>query len=107
MTRLSYLIPAICLGALATPASANSEETVRFAYKDDELTSTAKRQALLERIKLVSARSCDSGSPLVSHRAEEMCEDALEGEILLAIDDAALTELAEASEPRKYRAAQR
>ena len=107
MSQFKFLIPALSLAALAVPAAADEVDVVRFAYKSGELSTPAKREALLARIRLVSERSCKSTSPLISTGAQRYCADDLESEIVRAIGDEALMALADDGAPRTYRAASR
>ncbi|MGQ7829868.1 UrcA family protein [Altererythrobacter sp. Z27] len=107
MSHFKFLIPALSLAVLAAPAMAKGSEQVEFTYKTGELATPEAREALLDRIKLVSARSCQSSSPLISTGAQRYCAEELENEIVRAIGDVELMALSDVAADRKYRAASR
>ncbi len=107
MTMLKYLIPVVFVATLALPASAEEGVRVFFKYEPEELTTSDKRHALLERIKLTSKRYCATGSIWASAKSKELCKADLVDQFVVAIDDEELTVLAATSESKKYRAAQR
>lgn len=105
--RLSKLLFAPVICALSTAHIANAGEAVDFAFKESELSTQERRELLLDRIQSFSTQSCSSVSVLVTRYAAERCATDLKQQLVNAIDNDALTMLAEARAEKTYRSASR
>jgi UrcA family protein len=103
----SKVLLATAFLAMIAPHVANAGEVVKFSFRENELATPDKRELLLDRIEKASAQSCESASPLVPEVSKKRCADDLAGQFVRAIDNNALTLLAESQASATYRTARR
>lgn len=106
MKIIVYLLTAISLAA-GLPAGGNAREVVQFAFKESELSTSAKRELLLVRIEEETLQSCRSGSPGASARMVHSCASDLRDQFVEAIANPELTLLAETKTTAPLRTARR
>ena len=95
-SSLRILALAASLVAVAAPASAEEYE---FTYSPEDLTTSATRDALLQRIDSFAASACRPESPLLgaSYRAE--CAADLRAQLVSKIGDDGLMQMAGIAKP--------
>lgn len=104
MTLLKSTCIAMTLGLAVLPATAHAE-VVEFAFKASELATDTTRKALLERIEARAKEACRFGDPFSTRKARKRCAENLTVQFVAAIDDEALTVLANGKNPALIRTA--